>query len=71
LVAPISNNLHITGIIVVAQATTMNNILTQFGFTENEHKVYVGIYKNPLSTGSDIARKLRMDKSSTYKAVES
>lgn len=56
---------------MVAQATTMNNILTQFGFTENEHKVYVGIYKNPLSTGSDIARKLRMDKSSTYKAVES
>lgn len=49
----------------------MNNVLTLFGFTENEQNVYVGIYKNPLSTGSDIARKLRMDKSSTYKAIES
>jgi len=49
----------------------MNNVLTLFGFTKNEHNVYVAIYKNPLSIGSDIAKKLRMDKSSTYKAIES
>ncbi len=48
----------------------MNDTLTRFGLTENEEKVYVGIYQNPLSTGAAIARKLHMDKSSAYKAVD-
>ena len=55
---------------MVAQATTMNTVLTPFGLTENEEKVYIGAFKNPLSTGADIARLLRMDKSSTYRAID-
>lgn len=49
----------------------MNYILTKFGLTENEEKVYVGIYQHPLLTGAAMARKLHRDKSSTYKAIES
>ena len=57
--------------IVVDKATTMDEILKKFGLTKNESAVYLGVHHNPLLTGVQLSRILRMDKSSTYKALDS
>lgn len=56
--------------IVVEQPSTMEDILIRFGLTKNESEVYIGFYKYPLITAADLARTLKMDKSSVYNAVE-
>lgn len=45
-------------------------ILTKFGLTYNDSIVYKGFIDWPNSTAADMARLLRLDKSSTYNAVE-
>lgn len=49
----------------------MNKPLESFGFTENEVRVYEGFFRNPDISGAALARRLKMDKSSTYRAIES
>lgn len=56
---------------VVEQSTIMNNVLTKLGLTPNEAKVYVGYLSMPNKSAAFISKTLKMDKSSTYKAVES
>ncbi len=46
------------------------NIRETLGITENELKVYKGFNSYPLKTAAEISRLLKMDKSSTYKAVD-
>lgn len=46
-------------------------ILQELGLTENEAQVYLAFLANPDVTAASIARKLDMDKSSCYRAVES
>lgn len=49
----------------------MNKLLEKIGLTENESKVYLSLYRNPKKSAADVARILKMDKSSAYKAVDS
>lgn len=46
------------------------DVLVKLGLTENEAKVYMGLCQYPNSTAAGIARKLNMDKSSTYRAMD-
>lgn len=48
----------------------MNEELQHLGFTTNESRVYTGIHSHPLRTGAELARSLKMDKSSVYKALD-
>lgn len=48
----------------------MENLLQQLGLTENETKVYLAFLKHGEKVAADIARLLKMDKSSAYRAVE-
>ena len=50
--------------------STTSQILIKFGLTENESEVYLGFLKYGKSTAAELARKISMDKSSTYRAVE-
>lgn len=52
---------------VVAQATT---ILGKLGLTENESRLYLGVLNNPEQSGAQMARILKMDKSSSYRALD-
>ena len=49
----------------------MNTILEQIGLTQNESNVYLAFLKHKEKTAAEIARILKMDKSSCYRAVES
>ena len=49
----------------------MNTILGQIGLTQNESNVYLTFLKHKEKTAAEIARILKMDKSSCYRAVES
>jgi len=48
----------------------MENILQNFGFTKNEARVYLSVHSTPLNTGVEYSKKLHMDKSSVYKALD-
>lgn len=48
-----------------------NSILEQIGLTANESAVYLAFLKHKEKTAAEIARLLKMDKSSCYRAVES
>jgi sugar-specific transcriptional regulator TrmB len=48
----------------------MENTLLKFGLTENESAIYLAYISNPLKSAAEISRLIKMDKSSTYKAVE-
>lgn len=48
----------------------MENLLQQLGLTENETKVYLSFLKVGEKTAAELSRILKMDKSSTYRAVE-
>lgn len=56
---------------LVASITTMNTILEQIGLKQNEANVYLAFLKHKEKTAAEIARILKMDKSSCYRAVES
>ena len=56
---------------LVALTTTMNIILEQIGLTQNESGVYLSFLKHKEKTAAEIARVLKMDKSSCYRAVDS
>lgn len=56
---------------LVAPITTINTILEQIGLTQNESSVYLAFLKHKEKTAAEIARVLKMDKSSCYRAVES
>lgn len=49
----------------------MSHILTQLGLTSNETQVYLEFQKSGSITAAQVARNLKFDKSSTYRAVES
>ncbi len=48
----------------------MEKLLQKLGLTENQAKVYLGFLKSGEKMAADIAKKLRMDKSSVYRAVD-
>ncbi len=48
----------------------MNTILTNLGLTQNETAVYLAYIKYAEKTSAEIARIIRMDKFSCYRAVE-
>jgi sugar-specific transcriptional regulator TrmB len=48
----------------------MDTLLQQLGLTENETKVYLAFLKHGEKVAAEISRILKMDKSSTYRAVE-
>lgn len=48
----------------------MEKLLQQLGLTENETKVYLAFLKHGEKVAAEISRILKMDKSSTYRAVE-
>jgi len=45
--------------------------LTNLGLTDNEAKIYLSFLYEGETTAADISRKMKLDKSSTYRAVES
>ncbi|MFH0773020.1 MAG: helix-turn-helix domain-containing protein [bacterium] len=49
----------------------MYTVLAQLGLTQNESAVYLALLKCKEKTSAEIARIIRMDKSSCYRAVES
>lgn len=48
----------------------MRNILTKLGLTENEKDLYLAFLQYREKTAAYVARKIQMDKSSAYRAVE-
>lgn len=48
----------------------MNTVLKNLGLTDNEIKIYLGFHNSPNKSAAQIARLIKLDKSSTYKAVE-
>ncbi|MFA6005950.1 MAG: helix-turn-helix domain-containing protein [Patescibacteria group bacterium] len=48
----------------------MEKVLKELGLTENEARVYLAFLKKGETMAATISRQLRMDKSSTYRAVE-
>lgn len=49
----------------------MEKVLRELGLTANEARVYLAFLKKGEVMAAEISRQLRMDKSSTYRAVES
>lgn len=56
--------------LVEEHSTIMNDILKEIGLTENEAKVYSGLLSAPNTSAAKLAKRLKMDKSSTYNAIE-